>query len=155
MGRLLKEKIQRAAADKKWRQANPEKVREIRRREYWKNRDKILAQQKVNWRIKRAPRLLSTIRKKCNRDGLSCDLTVKWLQERFDAGVCEMSGLPFDFATAHGPYCPSIDRIKAGGGYTQDNCRMIILFLNRALSNMGDDFACKVFAAVLERRARQ
>jgi hypothetical protein len=100
--------------------------------------------------------LLYDIQKRSKRMGTPCDLTVEWIETKF-AGVCELSGLPFDKATpAHfstrRPNAPSVDRIKPGGPYTQENCRVILWSLNRALGNYGDDYMCAIFEHVLARR---
>lgn len=47
---------------------------------------------------------------------------------------------------------PSIDRIDPYGDYVQSNCRIITWWLNRALLNLGEDYACMVFERVLEKR---
>lgn len=94
---------------------------------------------------------LYSLRKHAKAKGLEFDLTLKWLQERFDKGLCELSGLPFDRTKKRGPNSPSIDRIRAGGPYTQANCRMILWCINLALSNYGEDHLIHVFRHVIAR----
>ncbi|HVL71232.1 MAG TPA: hypothetical protein VM434_05020 [Beijerinckiaceae bacterium] len=56
---------------------------------------------------------------------------------------CAMSGLRFDMRAVEGgyrgPYRPSIDRIEARGGYTPDNVRLVIVAVNTALADWGDE----------------
>jgi hypothetical protein len=105
-----------------------------------------------HWQTRRGGYLLSSIRKSCKKRGETTDLTFEWLQSRIDYGVCEMSGVPFDMKSKKGPFSPSVDRIDPRGPYTQANCRVILWFINRALSNYGEDLALSVFEKILERR---
>ena len=87
----------------------------------------------------RASVLLSSCRRRAEKKGIEFDLTKSWIQTRLE-GQCELSGLNFDFqAGARDPYSPSIDRIDASGGYTQDNCRVILWSLNAAFGTWGAD----------------
>ncbi len=69
-----------------------------------------------------------------------------------------MTGLPFDM-TLDGhkrrPNAPSVDRIKPDGDYTQDNCRIVLWFINRAMLNFGEDYAFDVFSRAIERSRRR
>lgn len=90
------------------------------------------------------------------KNGLDFDLTKEWLEEKFKKNVCELSGEQFNlgektFATHYDPYSPSIDRIDASKGYTQDNCRIILTCINISLNQWGLDFYLKIAKKVLER----
>lgn len=139
-----------------------------KRREYWrKNKDRLnqwardhksknpqmAAKWRHNsWRFNRATHLISSIRIKCRQQGLEFDLTKSWLEKKIEAGKCELSGLPFDMDQKRGPMSPTVDRIDPKGGYTMKNCRLIIWYLNRALSNLGEDFAIDVFKKVIAKQ---
>ena len=97
---------------------------------------------------------LANIRKSAQQKGIAFDLDREWFETRLAAGVCEMSGLPLD-DSKRGPNSWSVDRIDAKGPYTKANCRMILWWLNRALSNMGEEYAVKVFAAVIATRKKE
>jgi hypothetical protein len=164
------------------RQKNSESYRERSRIYYEENRDHLRAEQKRRWiknhdreltksRERRAAnpekfrgrqkayklanpaawRLYGT-RKSAKTKGIACDLDKEWFEVRFAAGVCEMSGLPFDMKTKFGPNSPSVDRIAPKGPYTKANCRMILWWLNRAMLNLGEEYAIGVFSAVIARR---
>lgn len=117
--------------------ANPEK-----RRRYQKSHKKA---NPGAWR-------LYGIRKTAKANGLLCDLDREWFDVRLAAGICEMSGLPFDFTNGRGPNAPSVDRIDPKGPYTKSNCRLILWWLNRAMLDLGEEYALGVFGAVMERR---
>lgn len=48
---------------------------------------------------------------------------------------------------------PSVDRYDPSGGYTPENCKVIVWFLNRAFSNVKKEDALDIFEAAL-RKAR-
>lgn len=84
--------------------------------------------------------------------GVSCDLDLKWFSDRIQSGHCEMSGLPFDLVGKRTPNSPSVDRIDPFGPYSKSNCRIILWWINRALSNLGEDYAIMVFENIIEKR---
>ncbi|MCJ2085812.1 hypothetical protein MKK88_07375 [Methylobacterium sp. E-005] len=68
---------------------------------------------------------------------------------------CEVTGLPFRMETEHDgyrqPWRPSIDRIRASGGYTADNIRIVCVAVNTAMADWGED----VFWAVVHAARRK
>jgi hypothetical protein len=72
---------------------------------------------------------------------LEFDLTKEWIKKKLDAGYCELSGEKFcleaSIETHWHPYSPSIDRIDSKKGYTQDNCRIILVSVNMGLGEWG------------------
>lgn len=182
-----------------WRKANPETVREGKKRYYQehpeqrkkereayyaRHRDRILASQKVartanhdDWIAKQRARRAANperfrdksrehrvnnpnmwrlygIRKAAKAKGIECDLDVEWFTIRIEAGVCELSGLPFDIErkSPRGPNTPSVDRIDPKGPYTKANCRLILWWLNHALQDKGEDYAIAVFRGVIAKK---
>lgn len=149
-----REKVQES--NRVWRKANPEKVKEanLRSRERRKAKDpEVFRRQSKKWRTRnRAQYILLSVRAECRKTGTTCDLTREWIDERFKAGVCEMSGIPFDMEGSRTPHSPSIDRRNPGGPYTAANCRMIVWALNHALSDRGEDYMVDLFQRVIARR---
>lgn len=129
---------------KEWKRRNKEKVREHGRKYYAKNKDRLLANSKKYQSLPRgrAGKLVSSAKKRAEKYGVGFDLTREWAQRILEAGVCQITGLEFDMVrTGSGcrnPMSPSIDRVKAGGDYTQDNCRVILTGLNFALNEWGE-----------------
>lgn len=153
-----------------------------RRKNYYaKNRDKILQQHKDSWsrnrknkiEVKRASRAafpdrhrgyqrahrlknpaswrLYATRMSAKKKGIAFDLDRDWFEQKLTAGVCELSGIQFD-GGKRTPNSASVDRIDPKGPYTKENCRMIIWWLNRALSNLGEEYALEVFRAIFKKR---
>ena len=108
---------------RRYAKSNPERIKESRQRHWEKNRVSVF------W---------SRAKKAAKEKGIKFDITKDWFKVRLDAGVCEMSGLPFDMKGKRSDNSPSIDRIKPAGDYTMDNCRMVLWSINRALGNCGE-----------------
>lgn len=90
----------------------------------------------------RATLAINAARQRCRKFGLPFDLDDyrKLLQARYDAGVCELSGLPFDMHASRQAWnAPSLDRIKPELGYVYGNIRVILFGLNAALGTWGED----------------
>ena len=101
--------------------------------------------------------LLRSMKHRAKAKGLECSLSLEWIQQRLDAGVCELSGLPFVIPMGQGrqvrsPYIPSVDRIEASCGYVEDNCRMILWGLNAAFAAWGAETFAPIAQAWLNKR---
>ena len=73
------------------------------------------------------------------------DLTLEWAlfaieEQEFK---CALTDIPFfakhERERPRHPYAPSIDRKDCDRGYTMDNCRIILMAVNLALSDWGDE----------------
>lgn len=100
----------------------------------------ICARSQNRWRmtaIGRANNLLNNAKHVAKVRNLELDLTRQWVVERILNGKCEVTGIDFQFnAPCPGhrtnSFAPSIDRINQTGGYTQQNCRVVVWIYNRA-----------------------
>jgi len=89
------------------------------------------------------------------------DITIEWVREKLEAGVCESSGQELyikdykfkesqtDYERIH-PRSASLDQINPGKGYTKDNVRVICDMLNKMFSDKSDDEAYPVVKAWIE-----
>lgn len=92
----------------------------------------------------RAQRLMGSIRKRSKQKGQKFDITLDWLEERIAPGVCQVTGLPFDFSSGRSPYSPSIDKIDPKGAYTQDNAQVVVWMYNAAKGHWGHEDVMKM-----------
>lgn len=63
------------------------------------------------------------------------DLTADDIIARIERGSCEATGMPFDTTRTRGPFCPSLDQIVPGAGYTCDNVQVVCLIYNQMKSD--------------------
>jgi hypothetical protein len=140
------QKIARGICDQCPEPATPGKV------QCQKCRDKIrLRVRGIN--KTRANIMLNSARLRAKHDMVECTLTADWFNERFARG-CELTNLPFEPGNGPGqsnPYAPSVDRIKAGGPYSPDNCRMVLFAVNAAMQDWGADVYRHVAQAYIAR----
>lgn len=58
-------------------------------------------------------------------------------------GECTVSGISWDYVTKNvrgkRPWSPSLDRIDCEKGYSRENCRLVCVAVNIALSDFGED----------------
>lgn len=103
----------------------------------------------------RTSQLLRSIKLRTKKAGMEFDLTRDWILSRVERGRCEATGLTFvltgdeERGRLRSPWSPSIDRLDTTRGYTQDNCRMVVLAFNTARSDWGDGVVMKMARALL------
>lgn len=103
----------------------------------------------------RASRLTAAAKSRAATKGLSFDLTVEWVQEALDSGVCEATGIAFDLSSNRGWNTPSLDQIAAGAGYTMSNTRLVLFGLNAACGNWGENKVIEMANAIMRQRRKR
>lgn len=86
----------------------------------------------------RAQRLHGNAQKRAKANGWPApDFGSLWLEEKILAGVCEVTGIPFDLTSqtsstvhAKNPWVPSIDRIDSSKPYVKDNVQLVVYMYN-------------------------
>lgn len=140
--RKNKEKIARYA--KKWAQANPKKA--SKRTEEWRKRNPI------KFTISN---LLSQSKHRAKLKGVEHNITAEWLQPKLERGVCEITGLPFDFSFGLGkgklPWAPTLDRIIPELGYTKENTQVVVWMYNAAKHTYTHQEVMMLVNALLEK----
>lgn len=70
-------------------------------------------------------------------------------------GRCEVTGIPFSGRQTDSrrrPFFQSIDRKDCAQGYTIENCRLVCLAVNIAMSNWGEDVVCQMATGLIINR---
>lgn len=103
--------------------------------------------------------LLTGAKRRAKIKKITFDLTPEWAIKRW-TGACELTGLPFSEPVKRVGYknrnmSPSIDRIHPTGGYTQDNCRIILWAVNGFKRDSSDSDMYKIARALIARADRK
>ena len=108
-----------------------------------------------SWRKqKRGFALTNAAKHRAKARNLPFSLNPKNIQMRIDRGRCELSGILFDLETPRSWNAPSLDQIKPGRGYTQENIRVVLYALNVMANTWGPEKILEIAAAIsAERRA--
>ena len=84
----------------------------------------------------KAGKLLSGAKSRASKKSLEFSLTREWVLSRLNTGICEATGVKFDYTIPKGRTrawsAPSIDRKDNTKGYTEDNCWVVCLLYNVA-----------------------
>ena len=105
------------------------------------------------WKLlNRANTLVNQARWRAKSKGLPFELDVADIQSRIGAGVCELTGLPFDAKTPRAWNAPSLDQRRPGEGYTRANTRVVLYAANVMMNTWGEGPVLKVAKAISETR---
>lgn len=104
----------------------------------------------------RAQRLYGNAQKRAKAQGWPApDFTSLWVEEKILAGVCEVTGIPFDLVgqstlTVHAknPWVPSIDRIDSARPYLKDNVQLVVFMYNVCKAEFAHEDVVKFCRAV-------
>lgn len=103
----------------------------------------------------RAKYLIGECRRRSAKRGWDFDLDrhVEDIQERINAGLCELTGYPLHLEPRMGRHfdSPSIDRIDPEKGYIYTNIRVTCFAANAMLGNWGEERALAVIRSWLEK----
>lgn len=105
---------------------------------------------------RKAARLLRAAKERARKHDLPFDITLDDVLPALLRGVCEATGLPFDFRSGNRrmPFVPSIDRIEPVLGYTRGNIQIVVWALNAARGPWGDAVFLQVTDAFKTHRMR-
>lgn len=107
----------------------------------------------------RAQRLYGNAQKRAKAQGWPApNFGSLWIEEKIIAGVCEVTGIPFDLVAqaslashAKNPWVPSIDRIDSSKPYLKDNVQIVVFMYNMCkaeFSHLDVVCFCKAIAAM-------
>lgn len=124
----------------------------------WDNKCKSCDHKSDASRLRSCPKrkvanIISSKRHHCKTHGIDFNLTRQWYQEKIDAGICEVLGIPIylntDEGNTAGQYEAQIDRINPKHGYTMNNCRVVCRWFNIAKGELPDSEAIRLARLIL------
>lgn len=95
-------------------------------------------------------RVIARIKNRSRAKGIKFDLDTEWYRDKLSHGVCEVSGIKFDYnyeSSINGtplPFSPTIDRINPSLGYTKENCRVVVWIYNVCKQTYTDEDVMKL-----------
>jgi hypothetical protein len=106
-------------------------------------------------------KILSKCAGRAKELSLNFDLTVDFVLALYESqnGKCALTGLEFDYARdinfVRRPFAPSIDRIDNKKGYTKDNVRFVCVAVNIAVNEFGDAIFDKICRAYIHKKDQE
>lgn len=87
-------------------------------------------------------------------------ITREWLDPKVAAGVCEATGMKFDFEPQSGfklknPFSPSLDRADSTLGYTPENTRVVSTIYNYAKNEWTEEAVAHFAIMFLKKWSRK
>ena len=104
----------------------------------------------------RANTLYHSAKRRAKKARIVFTLTREWLDPIIESGVCQVTGVPFNFEPSGemrttNPRSPSLDKRVPFGGYTQENTQVTLWAYNRLKGDMTDDEAITLIHEMSER----
>lgn len=83
---------------------------------------------------------------------LPFNISINDIQKEMDKGVCALTGIPWAIRPGKRQFdAPSLDRIKPEKGYVRGNIRVILVGLNMALGDWGEEALFSMVDAMRRR----
>lgn len=106
----------------------------------------------------RASRLWLAARHRAKVNDLPFDLPKWYIESMLIVGVCQRTGIPFDFSRPknglnYNPYSPSLDQKIAGAGYVFGNVEVVCTAYNLAKNQMTNDQFVEFCKLVVNKNA--
>lgn len=105
----------------------------------------------------RARDLIRHAEHRAAKKGISFDLRehIEEIQERIDAGLCEVTGLQLNLDGGRTWDSPSLDRIDPQSGYVFSNTRVVCHGVNSAMGDWGEQKLVEMARAILGMRKQR
>jgi len=102
----------------------------------------------------RAGILINAAKRRCKTSQGKVSITLNWVKNKLETGVCELTGIDFDFNKPqngyNNAYAPSLDRIDSKNpNYSPENTRVVLAAVNRALNEHGDKYLLPILKAMV------
>jgi|21_taG_2_1085346.scaffolds.fasta_scaffold160338_2 hypothetical protein len=95
--------------------------------------------------------MLRNAQQRASRKNFEFELDSLWLEEKWNKGICEATGLSFEYEFGiRNPWMPSIDRIESSKGYTKENSQLVCWMYNACKSTFTSADVLIMAKAVLD-----
>jgi hypothetical protein len=123
------------------------------RRTYEKNKERLKVKNRLWYRANRGYAMIKGAKSRAKQGDLAFDLEQyrDQIQQRVDAGFCELTDIPFNLECSRAWDTPSLDRIVPEKGYVYSNVRVVCRAMNCMLGNWGPKIMEQVFLAWKEQ----
>ena len=132
--------------------------------EIWEDSETFLRRKQERREIKRkrdltaigkAEQIIKNSKRNAKKRGHDHTLTTQDLLPALEKGVCELTGLPFNFEPAQNKkhmnlYAASADRLDNSKGYHKDNVRIVLWAVNRAVGEDEDEEMLPILEAMVK-----
>ena len=141
---------------KKWREANPEKIREHNRKYREANPEKIKEYNRKYREANQFKIAIRLVKMRSNKKKIPFDLDIEHLEQLWEKceGICSMTGVPMLKMSEEGhgkdPFVVSVDRIVPEKGYVKGNVRLVSFWYNATRSNNDDKFTLEMFQRTID-----
>ena len=142
---------------RQWYEANKDRAKQWKR-DWIKANPERYVESRKKWRSSpssRAREMIASSKWAAKKKGIPYDIDRAWLMLKLEAGVCELTGIPFQLEPLDGgrqnPYTASLDRIVPSKGYVKGNVRVILWALNAAFNSYGEDVYAKIAKVYLAK----
>lgn len=130
-----------------WVKANPEKYREQYQKAFRRSYPTPFG---------RARYMYNTAKVHARTYGVPFEMSVEWILAKINAGICEVTGLPFDLTCwgkgqKSNAFGPSLDRIDPTLGYVESNVRVVVWIYNRARGACQDEALLQMSRALVAK----
>jgi hypothetical protein len=102
----------------------------------------------------RAVALFQRAKNRSKKYNLEFNLTTDWILEKLNNKKCELTEIAFSYETTSefnaNPFAPSLDRKDSNKGYTKENTRVVLVCVNTALGEYGEDIVLPILVAMVK-----
>lgn len=134
---------------KNWNRKNPDKHKKIQHRSYEKNKPFFIDKVRRNRIYAPYQYAIYRAKERSKATGIEFNLTLEWAKKKW-TGKCEITNIPFERnGRKMGCFVASLDRIRPELGYTQSNCRFVLMGFNALKGPSTDEDALRVAKAIV------
>lgn len=140
-----------------WRQANPEKSKEQKRRFYRKNGDRVKVENQQRYEnLSLDDRFNQLIKSASRRQKIQCFISIDDLYDRWQKqkGLCAYTKLPLT-SQAYQLNTVSLDRIDSDKDYTAENIQLVCVPINRMKLDYSEDQFIQLCKLVAQNVSKQ